>query len=356
MARTTPRALPDRDHDEADAPDERPAGATTAPDWAAHVRDLQSGERIYVYRTAPIVAKGYLGILTLPSERFEDLLELLKQTWGGGTFRIQRYTPAGDFARGGATVDISGPPLVDGEPIYPGGSRRPNPAPTPSPTPMVIHQPAPPSGDTTGVVQALAGLVTSLSSQAGQHSTDPSAGIGGLVQLAQQLTGVRPADPFEQFERFARLFKMMQGSSRRDDGDDDDGDEPSGMMGALGPIMQMMQRGMSDAQPQRPTAAPQCVWNGTSWIYTGPTPPPGVPPPGPPPGPPPQAVAQTPASAPTPNPAPTPIETASEEEEEWEEVPITAADVAEHVQGLTDAEAQAFLADVMRRLGVEMPT
>lgn len=331
MPRPTPRSSTDHDHD-TDSPHERqPNGATAAPDWAEHVRNLQSGERVYVYRTAPVHLKGYMGIVTLPGERFEDLLETIKGSWGGGTYRIQRYTPEGNFARGGATIDIGGPPIVEAD-------RRPPAA----MAPVVWQAPAPAaSGDTTGVVQALAGLVQSLSSQAGQHAApqDQATGLAGLVQLAQHLTGVRPADPFEQFERFAKLFRMMGGGGSRRDDDDDEGDGLN-----LGSLLKVAARGMSmGGQPPPQPTAPTAQWNGTTWIYTGAVPP-NVPPP--------QTLAP---QAPAPAPNPVDVAEASGGEDEWEDVPITAADVAEHVQSLDESQARSFLADVMQRLGVELP-
>jgi hypothetical protein len=340
---------------------------------------LSEGHPLRLSRSFPLFCEGYLTALAVPANGIEGILEVIKGTYGGGTYRLQntQLVPNGSvqFAAGHHTFKIAGNPIQNGREYAPDGTLvAPAVAPGVAAPTVVMQQP------TGGATEnRMLGMLQSALERA-------STGGGGvdivsLVDGIKAMRGMMPEPPrqldqFGQFEQFLGLMGKMQrfgggadtSSSSGGGGDDDDGGlfggGGGGMMEKL--LMAKIMGGMGGSpQQQQPQQRPPQQF--------APSPPPGYygghpqqqqwpphqqpqqqqqhqqwqqPPQQPQQQPqqPPQQQ-QPPAAAAAP-----PTEPQTDEEDEYE--PITAGDVVTQIQSMGEADQMEYMSNILKGLGM----
>lgn len=342
---------------------------------------LSVGHPLRLTRSWPLFCEGYLTGLEVPEGGVEGILEVVRTTYGGGTYRLQntRTVPNGStqFASGHVTFKIAGNPIMNGREYAPDGTMTQS-AVGPGVQPTVLMQPPAPGGSGTEsrMLAMLQGALERAAS-GGQH-----ADLGGIVSAVREMREMvpTPAPALDQFGQFEQFMGMMQKMQRFQSAIAGEGaaDAPAGLLGDGDGMLEKMllAKIMGGDGPQRPQPAPQPGAYPGQHVVHGPQPgyyggqpqspygahpgpqqqayqypqhpphtyPPQQEQPQPPP------TTQVPPTAQPPPAAQPPPTQSDEDEEEYE--PITAPDVVEQIKSLGEAEQMAFLSDMLEGLGM----
>lgn len=321
------RRRPDSAHTEPTAGTVLEHDANSDAPLADALADLAPGTLIVVSRLSPSHAKGYLETVTLPEGGALELVDMVKASWGGGTFTLQprrRNVANGrtQFAGGGRQITIAGPPLYHGTPYGPDGrvASAIAPAPAPAPAPVVM---APASGALEGrLLQILERFIPAAA--AGKGSMSDLAELGRVINEAR--ASVMPAiaaapsvDVMAEMERqvqmFARLRKLF--------GERDYEEAPAAPSDPMQQIMMAFLSRQMGGDPSMMMGRPMM-----------------------PPPPQPQSQSQVvhePPPQPQPNPAPRPAATVDED------APLSADEIADELDELEPSERAKILGEVFQR-------
>lgn len=341
------------------------------------LRELDPGAKISVRRLSPNYAKGYLGLMTVGPSGIMDLEEELMANFGGGVFRLQgREIGGGEgepskpgFGRGCAIVEIAGDPIKDGR-RYLNGMLEQAQA-TPQVVPQYMPAPAQ-SGGRGGLESAMLGIVQTTLQRAtsGDGSGVDLAGLGALITSLGAVMGGRSeqSDPMATLERAFGMVGKIQKMSAPTDGGSSEDDGFGGMFAGGGALQNvLMQKILGGSQPpQQPQYPPQYPpQQGPTWQSH-----PNY-------GPPQQQQHQQPPNwTPQPNGVPysqaphahapphvqpeAPQEPQSQHEEPDDppsegsgEGPFTVANLEAELEDMQPEERQAFMAEVMQKLGID---
>lgn len=329
------------------------------------VQAMGGGERLHLTRNGPSNLpkrlRGWLETMEVPDTADAgDILDLVKQKWGGGTYTLKRLARAGHrqgFLKGAAVLEIAGAPLDEGRRVDLRTGETIEPAPpvridNPAPS-MVVHHPAPAASPDAGVVAALTNALVAAK-QGGKE-----LGIADLVTLAQKL--IPPPQPqqqrtplqeIKQYVGFLGELQDLLGPREAAASSSSDLGVPKSMEEAFMQFfnnpaaMSTMMGGQSSQQspqwgppsgpmqqPPPPVGPPGALWDPRRGVWVNPSAPPPPSQPQPQPPTPPDAAASAPA------------------DDEWEEEPITADMVVETLRDLPAEERRKFIERVQSELG-----
>jgi hypothetical protein len=204
------------------------------------LQSLAAGSQIEVTRLAPTTIKGYCGNLVVPDGGMSDLLDEIKQSWGGGKYQLRGkcLAPNGRqiYAVGAVQIDVAGYPRADGKEWLNGVWR---PIAMPSAGPMVIAPQVGGGGQPSGI-EALLGpflqqaLASSLSGDGGVSFREMPA----LITAIAGLTGNAPQrDSFTDLERSLAIMQKLQSSREPERERAEPKDDLLGGLGQLLPLL-----------------------------------------------------------------------------------------------------------------------
>lgn len=319
----------------------------SADPLAAILESLDSKARVSVERTSPSWAKGWLGDLEVPAGDEGELLDVLKGSYGGGTYtlRLKKQRPDGRrvFVHGVANITIAGQPMIDGVVMTAAGPA------TQQAQAAPVVQYLPPTAQNSDVMNALINLLTQRQNQ---PNGAPLQGVPELVSALNSAAHPPAPDPLAGLERTIGLLSKARSLFGDGNHQNDDGIAVPGMSGfddtkllamLLGNQQQQQhhpQQPFGYAPQPQPQAAPQghYHWNGQAYDWRlGPPPPPAPPPP--------------PNGQPMPNPQPPPAPPPQAQQDDDDDEPYTPDDVLAGVRELTDAQKL----EVIARLGEVLP-
>ncbi len=345
-------------------------GDTPEENASRMLSGLEIGTKIMVRRYHPSYAKGFCTTLDVPDGGGDEVIPLIQADFGGGTYSLQEQQRGADgryhFAGKGVLVDIAGEPTHFGRKYAVGGKLEPeqNPAlmPVQAAAPVVVHAPAPRDN----------GLQSQLLSMFGEMVKGGSAGGTDMsrlfeVLLTNQQQAPARSDSFGDLERVlglvTKMTAMMGDRAAPAAASDDEGGFLGG--GATGGMIEKLllakfmggDQQQQPAQPQaNPTMGPQPtpahVWSPQlGWVHPGQLrrPPQAGQPVAPQPSPTPPPAAPQPAA---PQPTPPPAAEADTGGDDDEQAPLTAAEMTDEFQSMTDEERERFLPALLEGFGL----
>lgn len=226
----------------------------------ALVAGMPAGSRLGLERVRPDYAKGWCDTIELPHNASIDyVLSVIRESWGGGTYRLKPLTERGQWAAGAVTVNVAGEPLFKGcrynrDGTIDDGTRPPQSqawgyAPQQAARAAPVAAPVP---DNPQIVTALSGLVQSL---AGNQTAEVRAKLDEVTAALRTAPQIAPPPPVDGFGEVRKSLELLR-SLKELAGDLFDGggdDAPAPAAPAMDPqmmqMMQMMQGGAPGGAP-----------------------------------------------------------------------------------------------------------
>lgn len=225
--------------------DAGPSATRDQDDLLSSLDQLDSGEIVQLTRTSPLHMAGIIGDFLVPDGGGADIPNLIKASYGGGGYRVQRKVKLRNgmrFGQGCASFQIAGEPLD------------PSAKSTVSSAPIVVQGAG--GSDISGRVLQI--LQDALTQARGSAPAGQATDIVGLINALQTtLAGgqrIANPDPFESIDKamgtLAKMRAAMGGRRNREDDEDDDEDTPkspfSKMFGGMNIAEMFMMKMLND--------------------------------------------------------------------------------------------------------------
>lgn len=230
----------------------------------ALVAGMPAGSRMGLERVRPEYAKGWCTTIELPHQATIDyVLDVIRERWGGGTYRLKPLTERGSWAPGAVTVNIAGEPLFEGHRYNRDGTIDDGTRPPASQQQWFPQQPpaaraAQPAAapDNPQIVTALSGLVQSL---AGNQTAEVRAKLDEVTAALRTAPQVAPPPPVDGFGEVRKSLELLR-SLKELAGDLFDGgggdDAPAPAQQPIDPQMMQMMQMMQGGAPGAPGGMP----------------------------------------------------------------------------------------------------